>query len=206
LFVNGFVIESLSKTLDAVDKRITDRRKTMKIPATKQITQKILLFALTAILVLSAITQVSAQGNPAALDIKEFSLTPTTIDTTSSSATVTVTIRVTDTERDVTNIFVSFNSVSFRSPIGNPQSVSVSLNGGNRISGNARDGIYSKAVVFPQYSAAGTWRVNYVSASDGTNGRGFNDFQLALLGFATDLQVISNNQDIIAPEIYLKRS
>ncbi len=71
----------------------------MKIPATKQITQKTLLLALTAILVLSAIVQVSAQmGNPAALDIKEFSFTPSTIDVTSSSATVTVTVRVTDTE------------------------------------------------------------------------------------------------------------
>jgi hypothetical protein len=39
----------------------------MKIQATKQITQKTLLFALTAILILSAIAQVSAQGNPAAL-------------------------------------------------------------------------------------------------------------------------------------------
>ena len=92
----------------------------MKIPATKQITQKTLLFALTAIFVLSAIAQVSAQGNTTAIDIKEFSFTPSTIDVTSSSATVTVTIRITDTERDVTNIFVSFNSVSFRSPVRKP--------------------------------------------------------------------------------------
>ncbi len=77
----------------------------MKIPATKQITQKTLLFALTAILLLSAIAQVSAQGNPAAIDIKEFSFTPSTIDVTSSSATVTVTVRVTNTTgRDIVKV------------------------------------------------------------------------------------------------------
>ncbi len=153
--------------------------------------------ALTAIIVLSAIAQVSAQGNnPAALDVKEFSFTPSTVDTTSSSATVTVTIRVTDTERDVTSIFVQFTS-----PTGSTQSVSVNLNSENRISGNARDGVYSKAVVFPQYSAAGTWTVNYISVNDGRNSRAFNTVQLAARGFATSLQVISNNQDIIAPEI-----
>ncbi len=159
----------------------------MKIPATKQITQKTLLFALTAILILSAITQVSAQGNPGVFDVKEFSFTPSTIDTTNSSATVTVTIHVTDSERDVTSI-----QVNFRSPVGSSQFVSVVLDSRDRISGNGRDGVYSKAVVFPQYSAAGT-RTVYVFISDGENSRGFS--------FANSLKVISNNQDIIAPEI-----
>jgi hypothetical protein len=146
-----------------------------------------LLFALTAILILSAITQVSAQGNPGVFDVKEFSFTPSTIDTTNSSATVTVTIHVTDSERDVTSI-----QVNFRRPGGSSQFVSVGLDSRDRISGNARDGVYSKAVVFPQYSAAGTWTV-YVFISDGENSRGFS--------FANSLQVISNNQDIVAPEI-----
>ena len=167
----------------------------MKIRTTKQITQKTLLFALTAILVLSVIGQVSAQGNPAAINITEFSLTPLTIDTTSSSQSLTVTMRVTDTERDVTYI-----SMNFRSPLGN-QLVYVDLNSSNRISGNGRDGVYSKAAVFPQYSGAGMWRVNYVNVSDGLNSRGLFGSQLAALGFTTQFQVISNNQDIIPPQI-----
>ncbi len=87
-----------------------------------------------------------------------------------------------------------------KSPTGD-QVIPVTLDSGNRISGNARDGVYSKAVIFPQYSAAGTWKVNFVSPYDGRNSRGFNTVQLAARGFATSLQVISNNQDIIAPEI-----
>ncbi len=64
MFVNGFVIESLSKTLDAVDKRITDRRKIMKIPVTKQITQKTLIFALMMLVVgLAGATNLIAQNN-----------------------------------------------------------------------------------------------------------------------------------------------
>ncbi len=169
----------------------------MKILATKKITQKTLLFALTAILILSAITQVSAQASdPASLDIKEFSFTPSTIDTTNRSATVTVTIRVTDSERDVTSI-----QVNFISPGGSNQFAPVVLDSRDRISGNARDGVYSKAVVFRQYIAAGTWKVDRIFISDGINSRFFNTVQLAALGFATLIQVISNNQDIIAPEI-----
>ena len=167
----------------------------MKITATKQITQKTLLFALTAILLLSAIAQVSAQGNTTAINITEFSFTPSTIDTTDSSQPITFTIRVTDSERDVTSI-----SMNFRSPLGN-QIVYVDLNSSNRISGNARDGVYSKAAVFPQYSGAGMWRVNYVYVSDGLNFRGFFGSQLAALGFTTQFQIISNNQDVIPPQI-----
>jgi len=151
---------------------------------------------LAAMLVLSVIAHVSAQsGNPAAIDIKEFSFTPSIIDTTNSSQTVTITVRVTDTERNVTGV-----SVSFRSPIGN-QYVGVGLLNVDRISGNARDGVYRKTAIFPQYSGAGTWKINFIYAFDGINYRAFGTSEIAARGFATELQVISNNEDIIPPEI-----
>jgi Tol biopolymer transport system component len=135
------------------------------------------------------------------IDISDFSFTPSTIDVTNSSQAVTVTLRVTDTERDVGRI-----TVDCRSLTGN-QYVSVNLNGTNRISGNARDGIYSTTAIFPQYSKAGTWKVEYIYVEDYgnqswlDNRRTFYTSELAARGFAISLQVISNNEDVIPPEI-----
>ena len=174
----------------------------MKIPATKQIMQKTLIFALTAILLLSAIAQVSAQGNPPAINITEFSFTPSTIDTTSSSQTVTVTVRVTNTTgRDVVAIQTGFSSPADTQPIGT-QFVSVSLNSADRISGNSSDGVYRKAVIFPQYSKGGIWRVNSgIAVTDSAFSRSFFSIStLAARGFVTQLQVINNNE-AIPPEI-----
>jgi len=148
---------------------------------------------LAAILVLSVIAQVSAQGNSAPIDIREFSFTPSTIDTTSSSQTVTVTIRVTSAERDVERIVVPFQSVDYR------YSYAI-LTSQHRISGNARDGVYRAPANFPQYATAGIWRVYQISVFDGVNYKYFSSTVLAARGFATQLQVINNNE-AIPPEI-----
>ena len=148
---------------------------------------------LAAILVLSVIAQVSAQGNPAAIDISDFSFTPSTIDTTNSYQLVTVTVRVTDTARDVDRTIVYFKGP------GDAFHLYV-LRSQNRISGNARDGVYSASIYFGQYSRAGTWKVSYISVYDGVNSRIFLTPELAARGFATELQVINNNEEI-PPEI-----
>jgi uncharacterized delta-60 repeat protein len=127
------------------------------------------------------------------IDISNFSFTPSTIDVTNSSQAVTVTLRVTDTERDVSSI-----TVTFISP-GN-QYVYANLSSQNRISGNARDGVYSTTAIFPKYSKAGTWKVYSISVDDGYNRRIFSTSNLAARGFATELQVINNNEEI-PPEI-----
>ena len=114
------------------------------------------------------IAQVSAQANTTAIDITEFSFTPSTVDVSNSSQTVTVTIRVTDTERDVSDI-----TVSFRSPRGHR--FNVDLSSQDRISGNARDGVYRKTDIFRQYSEAGTWKIDYISVYDGRDRRFFSN-------------------------------
>ncbi len=55
-------------------------------------------------------------------------------------------------------------------------------------------------MVVPQYSRAGTWNIS-IGANDGRNFSGLSSSQLAARGFATQLQVISNNEDITPPEI-----
>ncbi|MDQ3491062.1 MAG: VCBS repeat-containing protein [Acidobacteriota bacterium] len=155
---------------------------------------------LAAILALSAIAQVNAQGigtSTTAIDIKEFSFTPSTVDVTNGSQNVTVTVRVTDTERDFRNM-----SVLFRSPLGVNHGYDLSSQ--DRISGDGRDGIYRKAFTFYQYSKKGTWQVSEIHVLDGTTNyyrwRDFSTSDLVARGFATDVQVINNNEEI-PPEI-----
>ncbi len=152
---------------------------------------------LAAILVVSVIGQVSAQrSNTLPIELSDFSITPSTIDTTNSSQAVTVTVRVTNAITDVSQV-----KVGFRSLTGN-QFVSVSLESSHRISGNARDGIYSAAAIFPQYSKAGTWQVFEIQVFDSlSNYRNLSGTELAARGITAQLQVISNNEDLTPPEI-----
>ena len=128
------------------------------------------------------------------IDISNFSFTPSTIDVTNSSQAVTVTLRVTDTDSDVSGITVVFRSLT--------GDFYVNLSSQDRISGNARDGVYSKTAIFPKYSKAGTWKVEYIFIHDGYgyNRRVFYTSDLAARGFATQLQVINTNETI-PPEI-----
>ena len=152
--------------------------------------------AMAAILVLSVMGNVNAQGNDVTPpEISDFSFTPSIIDTTSSSQTVTVTIRATDSGRGVTNI-----SVRFRSITGN-QFFSVFINSQHRISGDNKDGVYSATAVFPQYSKAGVWNVFEIDAFDGVNYKFFYSADLIARGFPTELQVISNDEDTTPPQI-----
>ncbi len=148
---------------------------------------------LAVIVILSAITQVSAQvETTTAIDIKEFSFTPSTVDVTNSSQAVTVTVRATDSEKDILAIGVVFSLT------GN-QAVSVNLYPTERISGNARDGVYRQAAIFPQYSKKGTYKVSRITVIDGAPSnyrfRYFYTSELVDRGFATELQIVNNNEE-----------
>lgn len=152
--------------------------------------------ASTVILVLLVINNINAQGGDVTPpEISDFSFTPSTIDTSGSSQTVTVTIRATDSGRGVTGV-----SVRFRSATGN-QFLSVFINSQNRVSGDNKDGVYIATAVFPQYSRAGAWNVFEIDASDGANYKFFYSADLIARGFATQLQVISNDEDTTPPQI-----
>lgn len=187
LFVHSFLLRGLTENLVFLYRQIRIRLFIGK-----------LTFA--AIIALSAITLVSAQGSgysTTAIDIKEFSFTPSTVDVTNNSQTIIVTVRVTDTERDFWNM-----SVAFRSPQGINYSSGLSIQ--DRISGDGRDGVYRKAFTFYQYDKKGTWKVSYIHVLDGTTNyyryRDFSTSELVARGFATDVQVINNNEEI-PPEI-----
>lgn len=151
---------------------------------------------LAAIFFLSVIGQVSANAiDTTPPQISDFSFSPLIIDTTNSSQTVTVTIRATDAETGVREVVVRFRSLT-----GN-QFLSVFIDSRHRISGNSQDGVYRAEATFLQYSKAGTWNVFEIYATDGINYKNFYSSELAELGFVTELQVISNNEDITPPEI-----
>jgi hypothetical protein len=91
--------------------------------------------------------------------------------------------------------------VLFRSPvIGHQLGFEIQ----DRISGDARDGVYRKTFTFAQYSNVGTWVVSYIHVLDGTiayyRWRELNTSYLTTRGFATQLQVINNNE-AVPPEI-----
>ena len=152
---------------------------------------------LVAIAVLSLQSQISAQSTDILPpEIRDFSFTSSIIDTTNSAQNIAVNVHVLDNDKGVSLIAVRFRSAS-----GN-QFVNAFINAQQRISGDNKDGVYSAVVTFPQYSKAGVWSVLEIAARDEANNyKTLNTAEIASLGFATQLQVISNNEDITAPEI-----
>jgi hypothetical protein len=151
---------------------------------------------LTLMLVLSSFGYISAQeNNTSPLNVSEFGFSPSTIDTTSNSQIVTVTVRITDNVSDVKHAVVRF-----RSATGN-QFTFVSMDSQNRISGDGRDGVYRGEAIFPQNSKAGTWYVFEINAFDNLSYKNFYSSEIAQRSFPTELQVISLNEDMTAPEI-----
>src|SRR5687767_5850849 len=111
-------------------------------------------FVSALILFLSAIAHINAQGyETTSIDISDFSLAPSVIDTTNSSQIVTVILRAKSP-----NVGISSISLRFRSNTGN-QFLSVLIKSQHLISGNSNDGFYKVEAVIPQFSKAETWRV-----------------------------------------------
>ena len=158
----------------------------------------------TAILAVSGVAVASAQGSgwpTTSINITDFSFTPSTTDTTNGSQTITVTVRVTDTERDFWQMNVYFRSPQTHTNYGFGGS---NLGIEDRISGNGRDGVYQKTLTIHQYAEAGAWEVSSIDVYDGTlayyRWRRFYTSDLVNQGFATQLQVINTNE-AVPPEI-----
>lgn len=129
-------------------------------------------------------------------EINDFNLPASSIDTTERSQNVTVAVRVTDNDKGVNMVTIRFRSAS-----GN-QFVNVFMNSQQRISGDDKDGIYRAEATFPQYSKAGAWSVLEIEARDAANNyKTVSTSELLARGFAAELQVISNNEDVAAPQI-----
>jgi hypothetical protein len=153
-------------------------------------------FVSALILILSAIAHINAQGyETTSIDISDFSLVPSVIDTTNSSQVITVTLRATSPDRGISSI-----TLGFRSNMGN-QFLSVLIKSQHLISGNSNDGFYKVEAVIPQFSKAGTWRVFEIIVFADQYYRNFYDADLTARGFVTQFEVISNDEDITPPEL-----
>ena len=128
---------------------------------------------LAAFLRLNMVPQFTVQGtgDTTLPQLASLSLSPTTVDTSLSSQSITVTARLTD---DLSGMGVSGPgyspragaSATFYSPT-KLQSASVSLNWTNRVSGDALDGVYSGPVILPRFSEPGVWTLDRFEILDG---------------------------------------
>jgi len=119
-------------------------------------------------------------------NLTSVNVSPTAIDVTSDSATVTMTASITDNLSGVTS-----GRLDFRSPTTNVYRRAY-FGAGNRISGDALEGTYEATVSFPQFSEAGDWKLVSAYVTDvTTNNHYYNEADLILLGFNTTIAVTS---------------
>jgi uncharacterized repeat protein (TIGR01451 family) len=144
-----------------------------------------------AILVVFCLTLASHAGAQATdttpPQLKSFSFSPTTIDTSSSAQTVVVTIGIKDDLSDF-----NMGDVEFKDPRG--YTWGWAFYPSHRISGDSRDGLYRLSVNFPRNSPQGTWHISRVLARAGSQEdfTVFTTSMLAAAGFPTLLQVGSS--------------
>ncbi len=126
----------------------------------------------------------SAQVDTAPPVLTGLTFSPMAVNTTSSSATVTVTAQVTDDLSGVQQV-----NVDFVSPSGS-QAVQANL---NLSSGSNLNGTWTGIATVPAYSEPGTWTAGPVYSWDTVlNGRDYSTAQLQALGFPTQLSVTTN--------------
>ena len=140
--------------------------------------------------------QIQALGFPTALQVTSqqdvtpptlngFTFTPASVNTTSTSASVTATAQISDDLSGVVECLVFFTSPSGK------QSAGARL---NLVSGTNINGTWQGQIFIPAYSEPGTWTVSEVSSSDNVgNGWLYSTAQLQALGFPTNLQVDSGS-------------
>ena len=111
-----------------------------------------------------------------------FTFSPMAVNTTTRTATVTVTMQITD---DLSG--VGYGGVVFISPSGNQMA---SANCYVLTSGTHLDGMWQCQTTLPIYSEAGVWTVYSVEVVDNvSNVQNYNTSQLQALGFPTTLEV-----------------
>jgi hypothetical protein len=127
--------------------------------------------------------QQTGAGDTAPPSLEGFSLSPTSIDTSSSAQTITATAHITDNLAGIVH-GAGLAEARFRSPSG--QFVNAPFYSEQRVSGTAQDGIYSYDMTVPQFSEEGTWTLEYFYLSDAaTNATFLSAAQVAALGFPT---------------------
>jgi Ca2+-binding RTX toxin-like protein len=120
--------------------------------------------------------QQTGSGDSLAPQLADFSLAPTSIDTSSSSQVLTFAIQAVD---GLAGVDPTDSSVSIASPDGLPKgSDQLTL-----ISGDANSGTYEATITVPRLAAQGTWTVSLVLADAADNQASWSSSQLVGDGY-----------------------
>jgi hypothetical protein len=119
-------------------------------------------------------------------EVVSFDFDPKSVDTSTSSQEITVTTRTTDDLSGLDQGSIRLYSTS------QSQSTNAWFGSHQRISGDELDGVYECKMTLPQYSEAGTWKLDYISAYDEVgNRRRLSCEDAVALGFPTEFEVES---------------
>jgi len=152
--------------------------------------------ALFLLAVIAAVPAFAQDTQPPVLT--SFTFSPMAVNTTTSSATVTVTAQITDNLSGV-----RYGDAYFVSPSG-AQSVGCDM---GLVSGTDLTGTWQCSFTVPAYSEAGTWTVNYAFAVDNVGNEAFYyASNLTALGFPTQLIVDSATTVTLASSCLLYTS
>lgn len=124
--------------------------------------------------------------------LTSLSFNKNTVDVSNGSASVTLTLGVTDDLSGAQSVWGYFYSPSN----GQAQGFGAYLSSGTNLNGT-----WTGTVTFPQYSEAGTWTLSYICLEDrDTNYQCIHTPDLQKLGFPTTITVVSN-QDTTPPTL-----
>jgi hypothetical protein len=130
--------------------------------------------------------EVESVGDSEPPEVVSFNFDPKSTDTSTSSQEITITARTTD---DLSGL--DQGSIRFYSP-SQSQSTNAWFSFNQRISGDDLDGVYECKMTLPQYSEAGTWKLDYISAYDEVgNRRRLSREDAVAIGFPTEFEVES---------------
>ncbi len=132
--------------------------------------------AVVAVLALARPAMAQSDVTPPVL--VSLSISPTLVNTSQTSQTVTFTAHITDDLSGFRYGNVQLGPLLLQ---GNDQDKLVSFYDSDRVAGNTLDGIYVQTLTMPRYSADGRWKAKYmwmddqVGNSTGCNTNGKND-------------------------------
>ncbi len=123
-----------------------------------------------------------------------FSVSPTSIDVSSSSQEVQLTFEVTD---DLSGLAISGSGCSghvsgiiFKSPSGD-QDVKANNCSFTLQSGTVNDGVFTTTLTFPQYAESGTWKLSGIILEDQAGNTDFiNETALTQLGISASVDIL----------------
>jgi len=126
--------------------------------------------------------------------ILDLQIDPDTIDVNEYSRKVNFTFHITDEIAGFNYLVAYIRSPSRR------QFRAIVVGHGYPISGDVNDGIFRRTIEFPEHHEAGTWFIEYLNIYDKVrNHRQIFRQKLIDAGFETNLEIISDPHDIIAP-------